>query len=289
MSKFGERLREEFYDKDEREYLGQIAKVTFIFVGAILGIIGMFWLLYKPEEWRHGGGGMAICDPVSGFQYHIDDKECVTIVDIIGINRIKKGCLKIPASFLGKPVTNIDLYTNNSRITSIEIPDSVTRIENVYLTGMQEIIGGDNVKTISFYAFDDCTSLEKVEFPKLEDLYEYAFSECTSLKEVKLGNYLGWVDNGAFYGCTSLENVELGYNVSKISFDAFNGCNNLKKVSITDNLLYIGDRAFASTGIEAMEIPNIAEIGEDAFQGTPWENTEEGKQIIKDYTIIDEE
>ena len=61
----------------------------------------------------------------------------------------------------------------------------------------------------------------------------------------------------AFSGCMSLRSVTLSPSISHIGICAFMGCANLEEVIIpTGNLKVIGDRAFAFSGLQKINIPS---------------------------------
>lgn len=84
---------------------------------------------------------------------------------------------------------NKKLYLNGVFVTDIEIPDSVTRIED--------------------YAFYNCSGITSVTIPdKVTSIGESAFENCSGLTSVIIGNSVteigGW---STFYGCRKLVEV----------------------------------------------------------------------------------
>ncbi len=266
MKHFRKRLLDKLKSINKREVLVQLGKILAIVAGLLLFGFLCFWILYKPEWSDYGDGKMSVWDPVTGFRYNIDDEKEEIVVTGYSSKSVKNGCLEIPDSFWGRPVTKLNLWGISSNVVSVKIPDSVTIIQNMSCGQMQEITGGANVKVIASYAFEECTALTKVELGnKIEEIGSYAFDGCFNLKEIRLGNYLEEVKEGAFYRCTSLEKVELGYNVVTIQRDAFKECSSLKEVTKTGNLQYIGENAFASSGIENIDVGNVITIYDEAF------------------------
>lgn len=258
-------IRAEFRGKDP----GEMIKVCAIALAKIAGVFALlfciWWMTFKPD-WGYLGGGFVVEDPFSGFEYYVDD-EYVIVRSLVNTWHVKDGYLKIPDSFWGRPVTHIGIRSWSSQwgVKTIEIPDSVTIISGAPTPGLEEVVGGANVTEIGQGAFQDCATLTRIELgDKVEEIGRYAFENCTNLKEIELDNSLVRVEIGVFNGCTALEKVELGYGVEEIGAYAFYGCNSLTEVTHTGNL---------------------DEIGEDAFEGTPWAQTEEGKALIEAYTI----
>ena len=70
-------------------------------------------------------------------------------------------------------------------LTTIEIPDSLTRIES--------------------FAFIDCSSLTNVDIPdSVTSIGEIAFSDCISLTNVGIPDSVTSIENGAFWSCDKL-------------------------------------------------------------------------------------
>jgi hypothetical protein len=159
-------------------------------------------------------------------------------------------------------------WTNNSRITSITMPDSVTTIER--------------------RAIQCCTSLTKLTLSKnLKIIGEDAFSGCTKLKTVNLPYGLERIEVAAFGGCDSLVNMSIPATVKYIGHEAVDSLAKGKEfVVLGDGILYkyngkggnvvipknvkiIGEQAFAymiGGSIKSVTIPgNVREIWDDAF------------------------
>lgn len=76
----------------------------------------------------------------------------------------------IPSRYKGKPVTMIDhaAFHDNSAVTSVTIPDSVTSISDdafAYCSSLTNISIPNSVTFIGFSAFNSCTSLMTVTYP----------------------------------------------------------------------------------------------------------------------------
>ncbi|GMH55571.1 hypothetical protein TrLO_g4778 [Triparma laevis f. longispina] len=89
-------------------------------------------------------------------------------------------------------------------------------------------------------AFFKCENLVELEISSVKTLCSFSFSQ-TPIKEVKLGAEV--IGNGVFLDCTELESVELGLNLKKL-----------------------GNKAFKSTSISSIELPeSLEEMGSDCF------------------------
>ena len=91
----------------------------------------------------------------------------------------------------------------------------------------------NGVKFISYRAFENCTSLEKVVLPDgLSEISGKAFAGCSSLKEIKLPNTLIALGEKAFVSCKALKNIEIPDSIGFVGSLVFEECESLEKVKI---------------------------------------------------------
>ena len=129
----------------------------------------------------------------------------------------------IPSRYKGKPVTMIDhaAFHNNSAVTSVTIPDSVTAIPDDafgFCSQLTNISIPNSVTFIGFSAFNSCTSLESITLPSsLSTIQSYAFYNCGNLKTIRIPVSVTSIGNCAFDVCPSLMTVT--YPGSKTQWD----------------------------------------------------------------------
>lgn len=120
----------------------------------------------------------------------------------------------IPSRYKGKPVTVIDpvAFYNNSAVTSVTIPDSVTSIPDS--------------------AFGFCSQLTNISIPNSVTYIGFsAFNSCTSLKSITLPSSLSTIQSEAFYNCGNLETIRIPVSVTSIGNYAFDVCPSLMTVT----------------------------------------------------------
>lgn len=120
-----------------------------------------------------------------------------------------------------------------------------------------------DITFIEDYAFRYCDEIKTVNASEINYIGIGAFKS-SSIEEF---NFTGdcTIRTEAFANCTKLKTIDIS-NASQIDDDAFSNCTSLKEVTFCDNIFILGARAFASTGLEEVEIGGIeTEISEGAF------------------------
>lgn len=177
----------------------------------------------------------------------------------------------IPNSYNGNPVTVVDFKGGFSNLTSVIVPNSITKINTsafsscynlssvILPNGLEEIANGafascssltsikipKTVTSIGWCAFDSCINLTSIVIP---DSVTYmgtgVFQNCTNLLSAKISDQLTEIPDSTFYRCTSLASIEIPDNVTTINRDAFQGCKNLRSIVIGKNLKFVNYYAF---------------------------------------------
>ena len=164
-------------------------------------------------------------------------------------------------------------FWNNSDLTSVTIPEGVTRIEAI--------------------AFGSCTSLKSVTIPEgVTYIGDFAFDSCTSLKSVTIPEGVTRIDGSAFSGCTSLTSVSLPASLTMCD-QSFYGLNLTKVTFATPQppeFIWISPEgsfpAFWGAAIEQIQLPEGADeqAWRDALELAQLNNAVDKIQII----IVDE-
>ena len=160
-------------------------------------------------------------------------------------------------------------FNNESRLTGITIPETVTFIDQFAFskTGIKEITVPESVTTLSSSAFDECKSLTKATInAQIETLDISTFLNCTALEEVTLPESLKTIKRDVFVSCSSLKSITIPDNVTTIGEAAFSRCNGLKEIIIGDGVTTIEKEAFQDCGAETIVLgKSVSSIGDNAF------------------------
>lgn len=136
----------------------------------------------------------------------------------------------IPSSLKEVTITGGNIlrgaFQNCSKLTSITLPESVTRIGSG--------------------AFECCSSLTSINIPdSVTSIGEWAFYDCSNLTSITIPDSVTSIGDSAFKGCSSLTNIVIPDSVTIIGDSAFAFCSNLTSITIPDSVTSIGKWAFA--------------------------------------------
>ena len=155
----------------------------------------------------------------------------VIVNDILLDGKTASGDVTIPYGIktIGYYAFCPDPIVGESKITSIQMPDSVEKIE--------------------MFAFGECSSLEWVTVSEnLKLIGENAFLGCNSLVEIGFPDSLNSIGISAFRDCSSLTYINI--NIARVEEATFANCTNLTYVDIGPEVTYIENEAFANCPIE---------------------------------------
>lgn len=100
------------------------------------------------------------------------------------------------------------------------------------------------------------------------EITEEAFLGDENMLEITFPKYLNWIGERAFYNCKFLMDVNFTDSESliHISDEAFAYCTDLSEINFTNNIVEIGEKAYAGSGLEEVYIgSNIISLDGTAF------------------------
>ena len=136
-----------------------------------------------------------------------------------------------------------------------------------------------NVTKIGSLAFADCSILNYVEMPKVEEIGDYAFSTFMSANgapytygtpptftTVELPETLQKLGYGVFVYCEGLQQITIPSSLEVIPEFTFAFCRNLANVTLSEGVKEIEGYAFARCALlESINLEKVEKIGEYAF------------------------
>ena len=165
---------------------------------------------------------------------------------VSGIGTCTDTEILIPTTYNDLPVVSVEAsaFLNNTAITSVVLPDSITSI-------------GEN-------AFNGCESLTSVTFGKnsqLSSIGPGAFNYCYSLESITIPESVTSIGSDAFYYCYGLRSVTFGENsqLTSIGDGAFNWCESLESITIPASVTSIGEWAFVEC-YRLVEVWNLSKL-----------------------------
>ena len=142
----------------------------------------------------------------------------------------------------------------------IAIPESVTYEGTTY-----------RVTEVGVGAFQGCTNLTSVMLPNhVTSIGDNAFWGCSGLEFVTIPDSLSWIGERGFYECTNLTTIILPNTMKSIPECVFANCTSLNHVTIPNSITFIGDGAFAYTGVSCVVLPaSVRTLGFYVFSSCP--------------------
>lgn len=209
-------------------------------------------------------------NPVSDFEYEINDRGGITITKYIG----EAEQVVIPQQIEEKDVLIIGQSAfSETAITSVVMPDTVIYIlpwAFVNCENLKSIQISASLLAIGLNAFQNCTALETIDLSmatSMESIEDDAFRGCLGLREITFSDSIVRIGKNAFFQCESLEQIILPKNLQEIGESAFCACTGAKKIWIPKTIEKWGYLPFAGvTSLEEIVFEDgIKKIGSEAL------------------------
>jgi hypothetical protein len=217
------------------------------------------------DEWRSGcdanikyWNGSAFEEP--GLEYELTDDG--TGYRVIGGPR--SGAVNIPATYNGKPVTEIGYGAfNGTGITSITIHANVTFIDSAFMGCLSltniTVAAGNPYYTSENGILYNKDKTELVAYPSVSG-------------HVTIPAGVTTIGGAAFRDCENLTGITIPANVTHILWHVFIDCPNLRSITIPATVEFLGHGSFAGwTASQTINIQGHASQAEaDAAWATEW-------------------
>lgn len=114
-------------------------------------------------------------------------------------------------------------FSGVTELTSIEIPDCITTIENDAFswTSLESVILPANLQKMGNNVFQGCQKLVSVDLNGFTQIPRGTFGSCIALKEVKGSENIVEIADDGFDFCKGLEIITFGKALKKIGYGAF--------------------------------------------------------------------
>lgn len=214
-----------------------------------------------------------ICFPFEYKIITINKEKCVQIVAFD--NSVSSPI--IPAYIDDLPVRSIgSLAFAASPIETIQLPDTLVRIENNAFSCCNNLINisfPDSIKYLGTSICNNCSKLKTVKWSKSTTVIKaHSFQNCDSLNEIKNIDNIKTIENYAFFN-SGIISFKIPSSVTEIGYYAFAECHNLKSLIMT-HIPVIAKDAFINSKNMKINCKNISNIKEWAQQvGLPIEKS----------------
>lgn len=162
------------------------------------------------------------------------------------------------------------LYLNNTELTEITIPSSITKINANVLAGASAITSvtiPDGVTSIESSAFYGCSGLTSITIPSsVKNIGNNAFSGCSGLTSINIPNGVTSIGSSTFYNCSNLTSITIPDSVTSIGSHAFYNCSALTSITIPSRVTSIGISVFS--GCNALATLTIPFVGGSSSSNT---------------------
>ncbi len=167
-------------------------------------------------------------------------------------------------------------FKNNSRITEVVIPNTVTSIADATFSNcsnLKKCTLSENLTELPDALFLACAKLTTVNIPAgLTKVGNNVFNNCRALGNITLPNTVSHIGDAAFSQCKGFSTFTFPTSLQNLGQNAFDGCSNLTAFTNTlpTGVTVIKPYTFHDCkALTAITVSNaVVEIGEAAFKNT---------------------
>lgn len=181
------------------------------------------------------------------------------------------GCKLLNSIVLPEKLKELGEYAFQycENLTSIEIPTQITEISNGLFSNcskLSDIVLSNGITKIGDNAFEQCEEIFEFNFPtSVTEIGKAAFSG-SGLMNIVIPNTITKIGADAFGYCNFLEKVTLPENLIILPDLIFEHCSSLETISLPSSIQEIGARAFSSSAIKSIKLPEYTyKISQAAF------------------------
>ena len=157
-------------------------------------------------------------------------------------------------------------YGEDAHISEVEVREGVTSICRFAYSEIEKVSLPSGITEIEDYAFKECDELSEINIPDtVTSIGEGAFESCDKLSEINIPDTVTSIGDWAFDGCDKLSEINIPDTVTSIGGCAFSFCT-FKTIKLPPYLEYLGEYAFANSGLTSVTLPPVKNLGEGVFE-----------------------
>ena len=210
--------------------------------------------VYIPAKTMFSGSEFDECKRLKAIEVDPGNPYSCSIDGVV-YSKDKETLVKIPGGYSGDVVIpngvvyiGADAAKNCIRISSVELPDTVTKIGYSAFSGNQikSITLPNSITQIDDFAFCSNFQLTEITIPNsVQELGYGAFDQCYNLNKATLGTGLKTIE-GAIFRESNITDIVIPRNIKSIPESMFSSCQRLKSVRFAGEIESIGDSTFQS-------------------------------------------